>query len=325
MDFWHTHMPDGMVLRSRVRSSSIADPDRELSIPAYDPHLRDPMQNAPLDRFLDYAHWFQERAVPEVDLREVTSVETAGGALRAHARGRRAHRRRPCGRRGGARSVRLASAAVRHARSLARLTLVDHAKLGMFADQEVVVVGGGQSALESAALLHEAGADVEVVAESGGRSGGCVGLGLGRQTGSARASGRRPTWAGAATGWIAAYPDTFRRLPAGLQSVVARRCTSPRERRGSPAAHGRPDHHGRHRSQRRRRSADDCGIALDDGNERIVDHVLLGTGYRVDVAKYPFLAAKHLQSLDVVGGYPVLGPGLESRSPACTSSALRPR
>jgi FAD-dependent urate hydroxylase len=36
--------------------------------------------------------------------------------------------------------------------------------LKRFIGQRVVVIGGGQSALESAALLHEIGAEVEVIA-----------------------------------------------------------------------------------------------------------------------------------------------------------------
>src|SRR5437763_1526820 len=39
----------------------------------------------------------------------------------------------------------------------------DHRDLSSFFEKKVVVIGGGQSALESAALLHEAGADVEVL------------------------------------------------------------------------------------------------------------------------------------------------------------------
>src|SRR6266568_1627425 len=42
----------------------------------------------------------------------------------------------------------------------------DHSDLSRFAGQRVVVLGAGQSALESAALLHEAGAETEVVARA---------------------------------------------------------------------------------------------------------------------------------------------------------------
>ena len=41
-----------------------------------------------------------------------------------------------------------------------------HTDLSTFAGQRVVVVGAGQSALESAALLHESGADVHLVARA---------------------------------------------------------------------------------------------------------------------------------------------------------------
>jgi hypothetical protein len=54
---------------------------------------------------------------------------------------------------------------------------------------------------------------------------------------------------------------------------------------------------------------------LDDGTAREADHVLLGTGFRVDVAKYPFLSPELIRDLDLVGGYPRLGPGLEANVP----------
>jgi hypothetical protein len=46
-----------------------------------------------------------------------------------------------------------------------------------------------------------------------------------------------------------------------------------------------------------------------------VDHALLGTGYRVDVTRYPFLPPELSQSLNLVGGFPKLKPGFESSIP----------
>jgi len=68
-------------------------------------------------------------------------------------------------------------------------------------------------------------------------------------------------------------------------------------------------------------------VRLDDGSERTADHVLLGTGYRVDIAKYEFLAPKLVQSIRRVQGYPQLRRGLETSmdgfhilgAPACWS------
>jgi hypothetical protein len=54
---------------------------------------------------------------------------------------------------------------------------------------------------------------------------------------------------------------------------------------------------------------------LDEGTERAVDHVLLGTGYTIDISRYDFLPAVLLDQIDRVDGYPVLGAGLESSVP----------
>jgi hypothetical protein len=56
-------------------------------------------------------------------------------------------------------------------------------------------------------------------------------------------------------------------------------------------------------------------VSLDDSSERIVDHILLGTGYKVDVSKYEFLSAKLSQSIRRFQGYPRLTHGFETSVP----------
>jgi hypothetical protein len=56
-------------------------------------------------------------------------------------------------------------------------------------------------------------------------------------------------------------------------------------------------------------------LTLDDATSREVDHVLLATGYRVDVRRYAFLGPSVLASLSYADGYPVLRDGLESSVP----------
>ena len=53
-------------------------------------------------------------------------------------------------------------------------------------------------------------------------------------------------------------------------------------------------------------------VKLSDGTERYVDHALLGTGYRVDIRRYPFLGEALLASILHAGGYPQLDDGFES-------------
>ena len=45
------------------------------------------------------------------------------------------------------------------------------------------------------------------------------------------------------------------------------------------------------------------------------NHLLLGTGYRVDVRRYEFLDSALLEEVRTVDAYPVLNPRLESSVP----------
>jgi FAD-dependent urate hydroxylase len=312
MEFWHDHMPDGMILRSRLRSSSISDPERALTISSFPGMPTDRMANATLAAFLDYAHWFQHEAVPSVDNRKVANVEALGKAFRLTledgeivdvqrvvvAAGLAPFARRPAWLDG------LPAELVSHTS--------DHKKLSVFAGLEIVVVGAGQSALESAALLTEAGAHVEVVL----RAPTIRWLSADSDTRSLNDRILPPTDVGGrATGWIAAFPDVFRRMPRTIQPTISYRCTAPagsgwlRPRmRGVTTTFGRMIVSAAPATGRLR-------LELDDGSTRVVDHVLLGTGYQVDVARYPFLCPQILASLDVAGGYPRLGAGFESSIP----------
>ena len=53
-------------------------------------------------------------------------------------------------------------------------------------------------------------------------------------------------------------------------------------------------------------------LRLDNGEERRVDHVLLATGYRVDILRHRFIAKPLARQLLCSGGYPELKRGFES-------------
>jgi FAD-dependent urate hydroxylase len=56
-------------------------------------------------------------------------------------------------------------------------------------------------------------------------------------------------------------------------------------------------------------------LKLDDGSSRRVDHVLLGTGYDVDIARFSFLPAQLLKDVRTFDGYPILESGLQTSLP----------
>src|SRR5439155_19355157 len=120
---------------------------------------------------------------------------------------------------------------------------------------------------------------------------------------------------GRVTGWIAAAPDVFRPMPTPLQPTISYRCIRPagsgwlRSRlEGVPISFERF-------ATVAVSSTGGIRIGLDDGSERTVDHVLLGTGYTIDVSRYSFLSRALLEQLDLEAGYPILGAGLESSVP----------
>jgi hypothetical protein len=66
------------------------------------------------------------------------------------------------------------------------------------------------------------------------------------------------------------------------------------------------------RTVRAARNGNGVEVELDDGTTRHGDHVILGTGYRVDVRGYGFLDEQLVSEITAIDGYPVLGRGLES-------------
>src|SRR5262249_31175140 len=56
-------------------------------------------------------------------------------------------------------------------------------------------------------------------------------------------------------------------------------------------------------------------LSLSDGTTANADHVMLGTGYQVDINGYPFLEQDLLRQIAQIRGYPRLSPGFETSVP----------
>lgn len=316
MAFWENQMPAGMCLRSFWAASHIADPKQKLTFDEYCRQSGKEVQKPiPLEQFVEYGKWYQREAVPNVDRRRVRSIETGTRGFRLSlsdgnsftslrvvvASGISNFASRPVEFEG------IPSALASHSS--------EHKNLTKFRNQRVVVLGAGQSALESAALLKEAGAHVEVIARQ--RVLNWVGLHprlhhlgpMSRLLYSTRDVGP------AGISRLVAAPHLFRMFPRWFQDRTAYRAIRP-------AGSGwlRPRLADVQVTLGRKvvsatTTDSQLRLNLDDGTERLVDHALLATGFRVDVSRYEFLTPSLLKELATANGYPILKRGLESSIP----------
>jgi thioredoxin reductase len=317
MEFWDKQMPAGMCLRSVWSACQISDPRRQLTLDGYESAHRVSLSRpVTLEDFVSYGRWFQSHTVPDLDPRRVISLEPAANGFRLSL--------------GDGDFVRAQRVVVATGISTFQWRppqfdglppelashSADNRELSQYAGRRVAVIGGGQAALESAALLHECGAEVEVIA---------------RQS-AIRWLDQRATWLKSPANplrpflypptdvgppilnQIVAAPDLFRRLPRGFQDKITYRSTRPagagwlvprladvpiRTSLSVVAA---------------KRVGDRVELTLDDETQRSVDHVLISTGFRVDVARYGFLSSALVKRLQIEDGYPILTAGLESAS-----------
>ncbi|PYT29136.1 MAG: hypothetical protein DMG57_12635 [Acidobacteria bacterium] len=316
MSFWERHMPEGMRLRSPWEGSHIADPGNRFTLDVYrtlngNHHLADPV---PLKNYISYGHWFHQHAALPSDRRNVMRIDLApqgyqliledGEALCARrvvvAAGIQPFAHRPKMFEG------LPASLVTHTS--------EQRDYGKFRGKEVLVIGGGQSALEAAAFLYEAGAHVEVLVRDSTvhwlgrhqwmRSKGLAWMFYGR-------GGIGPV----GVSLVVQRPNLFRRLPRRMQDRWGARAMRPAV---APWIKPRIQHVIIHTEQfldQARVQGEHLRVRLDDGTERVVDHVILGTGYRINVARYPFLSSEVLRQIDLVGGYPRLDAGFETSLP----------
>ncbi|MDH6575127.1 FAD-dependent oxidoreductase [Kitasatospora sp. MAP5-34] len=299
MDSWRSRMPDGMFLKSTPFASSISDPAARHR---FEDFRADQGQAwvgdryaVPVAEFIRYGEWFQERCVPEVQRAAVVAIEYGPGGFRLSL---------DTGEVFTSRAVVLATGLSSYARVPSELgPLVgaglashssDHADLAKFAGQRVAVIGAGQSALESAALLHEAGAEPVVVARTRRL---VFGSPPEYDQSSDRALPHRLAEPGSALGpgWqLFAYsraPAAFRHLPDTQRAYRVRTVLGPagawwlRERVGGrfPVLTG-------HTVWSAEQAGGCVRLRLRGPTEVLeADHVLAATGYRVDVERLDLL------------------------------------
>ncbi|MEU1293079.1 FAD-dependent oxidoreductase [Streptomyces sp. NPDC005840] len=331
---WRDHMPAGMLLKSTPAASSLDCPLPGHTLADYcaeagvAPLVTDE-DIIPVETFTAYGAWFQQRQVPGLERVRVVAVDRrTGGDFELKL---------DSGETFTARAVVVATGLSGLAHLPPELAAAapdgpapagpvshssQHHDLTRYAGRELIVVGAGQSALETAALAAEAGARVRVVARGRGR------VAFGAPPWEQPRLRPESPFGRAWSLWALSYhAQPYRYLPEGARHYLVRRVLGP-----LGAWWLRERFEGRVRVGDVERivgaEPDGPGAALTvrthgGGVERLTaDHVLAATGYRVDIAAMDFLGEGLRTRLAVSRGAPRLGAGYVSSVPGLYFTGL---
>jgi len=320
MRSWNRHMPKGMHLKSEGFASSLYDPNAAFTLRHFCAERNLPYSEVglpvPLDTFIAYGHEFRNRFVPMLEETDITGVRSIDGGLELRTQdGQTVKARRVVVATGISSFSYLPPFLAELPRELVTHSS-EHHDLSRFAGKKVAVLGAGASALDTAALLHEAGALVELVA---------------RRTKipfHTFIQEPRPLWqklrnprSGLGIGWRSRLctdaPLLFHHMPEDFRLRTVRNHLGPapgwfiRDRiEGKIAMH----------------LGATIGSARADGSklrltlsgtsaknpELCFDHLIAATGYRVAISKLGFLAESLRTRMKTVEDTPVLSSNFET-------------
>jgi cation diffusion facilitator CzcD-associated flavoprotein CzcO len=306
MEVWRKHMPKGMLLKSEGFASSLWEPDDSFTLEAYCRERNIPYGNVgvpiALETFIEYGLAFQRRFVPNLDKRNVVEIAKCAGAF----------------------ELRLSDGEVVHAKRVIVAVGVSHYayvppilaelpadfvshtadihELDHFKGRRVAVIGAGASAADVARASQLAFlAQAEEAATPWQRL---------RSPHSSLGS----SWKGKL---LADFPVLFRRLPERLRLEIVRTYLGP-----APGWFTRDQIAGKVTTilgaglEGAIAHAEGVTLRLSraDGSKQslVVDHVVAGTGYRVDLDRLTFLAPPLRGAVQTSHGAPVLSRNFEA-------------
>ncbi len=324
MELWRDHMPEGMNLRSHWWASSLSDPQKKYTFERFLKQKNyEKVYPVPASCFIEYTLWFQKNAVPNVDETYVSSIERKDGRFVLTLEDGRVVQ---------APAVVMAIGVYYYSHRPAEYEVLpaeflshsfDDTNFSQFKDKTLLIIGGGQSATENAALANEAGATVHVVSPRPIHW-------LSKDT----LNDERPLLekikapdAGIAAGWkswaIEHMPYLFYRFPQAKKDRFVRNNYGP-----AAADWLRDRLIGKvhlHESQRVTSMEVQDGrvnVTLDNGETLHVDHVSLATGYKVSLKKLPMLHPSLAAQIQSSNDIPVLNHWFESSVPGLYFTGL---
>jgi cation diffusion facilitator CzcD-associated flavoprotein CzcO len=329
MHRWRAQMPKGMLLKSESFASDLAEPTGRYTLEAFCEQQGIPCGNdpVPVETFNRYALSFQQYLVPMVEDVSVIRIDCPGALF----------------------ELRLATGEIVRTPNVVIATGLSHVEhipqelaglpsdllshtsnhhdLSSLKGRDVVVIGAGQSALETAALLHEQQANPILIVRGPSVEWNAPPTFAARSFWDRVRRPASPLGNGIQTWFCAKTPMLFYRLPQQKRIELVRRVLGPagaywlRDR-----VLGRmPILHGRSVRSVDRRDGRAVVQVVDRGGkseEVSADHIIAGTGYRFVARRLPFLGPPLLDRLRCVNEAPWVSPTFESSVPGLYFTGL---
>ncbi len=328
MHSWRSSMPKGMYLKSPGRASNLSDPAGAHTLEHFckvsGHEYSDWQRPISGELFGKYGEWFQRSLIPDLDQHQVLSCEEAPGGFRL---------RIESGETLEAKTVVVSSGYISSARIPEQLADLpphlashssQHFSFDAYRGKDVIVIGAGQSALESAALLKEAGARPTLVAR-------CDHIlwGAPEAEQSLLQKLRRPR-TGLSSGWRFVFYEhpalPFHHLPPSTRKRQVEKTLGPlgawwlkdRVVGRIPLLLG-------WRLREARNEHDGVTLRFENDSDAMdlqAHHVIAATGYRVNPEAFPFLSPELRRAIQWQYGSPVLSRHFESSVPGLHFTGL---
>ncbi len=324
MDSWLAHMPDGMMLKSDGFASNLYDPEKEFTLAQFcaERGIKYADTGVPvrLETFNAYGLAFRDRMVPELEDRLVVSVDRDGDEFVLRLDNGETVRVSKVVLAVGITHFEYVPENISHLSPAFLSHSSRHKDVEAFRGRDVIVIGGGGSALDLAGLLQEAGARVQLVTRRTELIYHSKPTGKSRSLWSRMRHPRSGLGPGMRSRFFANSPGLFYFLPESLRLEAVRRSLGP-----SGGWFIRDKVEGKVQTllgyTLERAEVKNGQVHLQlrstDGSQREVaaEHVIAATGYKVDMKRLTFLSSEIRSSIRTIGGMPELTTNFESSIP----------
>ncbi|WP_375447140.1 NAD(P)-binding domain-containing protein [uncultured Fibrella sp.] len=315
MEFWEQHMPKGMLLRSNTNWH--LDTDNQWTIDRFFTEhyparpLSDPISR---EHYIEYLTWFIEQTGIPVTSTYVRHLSKTGDSFTAELDNGDTIQAQHVVLATGFQYFTCFPANLLALLPAGRFQHTCHAvQMDVYRDRRVLIVGGRQSAFESAALLREAGARAVHVSY---------------RHDTPRFEEADWSWVETIVAQMANQPAWFRELSAEEQEQYRYKLWAEGRLKVEPWLEARvcqPNVTLHPHTELIAASLDtdnSLRVSLSSGEQLLVDDVMLATGYQVDVKRLPFLSASLQESLAVNNGFPLLETDFQSNVPGLYFSSF---